>query len=204
LEITRVIDAALALLFVILYWGLVVANVVNIKGDTGKAPRIFPKTKEEKPLQLGWRVVVLGLLAQPLILLAIREPWPFFRPIELIDHAALFVLGSVLVVVGILGTRRCYAVMGRHWNMWIDPQQESPLIDAGPFRRVRHPIYAFQMLVSTGIWCLLPTPFLMVIVLVNGVCIWMKASNEERYLTHRHGDAYRDYLSRTGRFFPKL
>jgi protein-S-isoprenylcysteine O-methyltransferase Ste14 len=199
-----VVDAALALVLIIFYWGVVVANVFKIKRETNKAPHISPTTKEEKPLQLGWRVVVLGLAAQPLVILLAREPWLLFRPLETFDPTAFSVVGTLLVIAGIIGTRRCYVVMGRHWNMWIDPSQEGPLIDRGPYRRVRHPIYAFQILVSVGIWCLIPTPFLLGIVLLNAVCIWIKSSGEERFLLEGHGDIYRDYLSRTGRFFPKL
>ena len=198
------VDAALALLLIILYWGLVVANVLKIKRETRKAPHLSPTTKEERPLRLGWQVVVLGLFAQPLVLLMTGEPWLLFRPFEALDRTAFSVLGIFLVIAGLLGTRQCYLVMGRHWNMWIDPSHQSPLIDRGPFRWVRHPIYAFQMLVSVGIWCLLPTPFLLGIVLLNAVCIWIKSSGEERYLLTSHGDAYRDYLSRTGRFFPRF
>jgi len=203
-ERANVVDAALALLLIILYWGFVIANIFKIKRETRKAPHFSPTTKEEKPLRLGWQVVVLGLVTQPVVLLLTREPWLVFRPLQALDRTAFSVLGTLFVIAGVLGTRQCYRAMGRHWNMWIDPEQQSPLIDRGPYRLVRHPIYAFQMLVSVGIWCLVPTPFLLAIVLLNAVCIWIKSSGEERYLLGSHGDAYRDYLGRTGRFFPKF
>jgi len=199
-----VVDAALALALIIVYWGIVVANVLTIKRETAKAPQISPTIKEEKPLQLGWRVIVLGFVTQPLVIFLVRDPWILFQPLEAFDQTAFSIFGAFLALAGIIGTRQCYVAMGRHWNMWIDPLQESPLIDRGPYRWVRHPIYAFQMLVSVGIWCLIPTLFLLGIVLLNAVCIWIKSSGEERFLVRSHGDAYRGYLSRTGRFFPKF
>jgi protein-S-isoprenylcysteine O-methyltransferase Ste14 len=56
----------------------------------------------------------------------------------------------------------------------------------------------------TGAGLLLPTPVSLAILVIHTVCCVAKAADEEAYLRTVLGEEYRDYLSRTGRFFPKL
>jgi len=44
---------------------------------------------------------------------------------------------------------------------------------------------------------------MLVVAIVHLVLVQLKARNEENHLLTVHGDAYRRYLARTGRFFPK-
>jgi protein-S-isoprenylcysteine O-methyltransferase Ste14 len=69
---------------------------------------------------------------------------------------------------------------------------------------VRHPIYLFQVFMLAGAALLLPTALSLIALIVHLVCASIKARDEESYLLRVHGERYRDYLSRTGSFFPKL
>jgi protein-S-isoprenylcysteine O-methyltransferase Ste14 len=69
---------------------------------------------------------------------------------------------------------------------------------------VRHPIYLFQIVMLAGAAVLLPTPISFSVLAIHYVCAQFKAVDEERYLLTVHGDAYRDYQSRTGRLFPRV
>jgi protein-S-isoprenylcysteine O-methyltransferase Ste14 len=55
-----------------------------------------------------------------------------------------------------------------------------------------------------GAALLLPTPISFSILAVHYVCVLIKSSDEEAYLTTAHGEVYRDYLARTGGLFPRL
>lgn len=193
---------AVALLFPLLYWGMVLANVFRVKRETGKRPRLSPEKLEERPLRFGWHLVIASLFGQPLLLLMGVEPWEFFRPVQILNSIGCLFFGALLGVSGLIGTWWCHQAMGHHWNMWIDLEKRSPIVDQGPYRWIRHPIYTFQIIISVGVWLLVPTPFLGGIVLLHFVCIWVKSSGEETHLLEVHGEAYRDYQSRTGRFFP--
>jgi protein-S-isoprenylcysteine O-methyltransferase Ste14 len=48
-----------------------------------------------------------------------------------------------------------------------------------------------------------PTVPMLVVAIVHLVLMQLKARNEENHLLTVHGDVYRRYLARTGRFFPK-
>ena len=77
-------------------------------------------------------------------------------------------------------------------------------MNRGPYRFVRHPIYLFQIVMLAGGVLLLPTVLSCVILLVHLVCVLIKAVDEETYLLSVHGDAYRDFMAKTGRLLPKF
>jgi protein-S-isoprenylcysteine O-methyltransferase Ste14 len=54
------------------------------------------------------------------------------------------------------------------------------------------------------VFLLLPTALSLLILIVHFVCVSVKALDEESYLLRVHGEQYRNYLSRTGKFFPRL
>jgi protein-S-isoprenylcysteine O-methyltransferase Ste14 len=45
---------------------------------------------------------------------------------------------------------------------------------------------------------------MLVVAAIHVVLMVLKARNEEQFLLSVHGDAYRSYCRRTGRFFPRL
>jgi protein-S-isoprenylcysteine O-methyltransferase Ste14 len=80
--------------------------------------------------------------------------------------------------------------------------EKGELITDGPFRHVRHPIYALQRLLMLASLAIVPTWPMLALVLVHFVLTQVKARYEERQLTAVHGSVYRDYAERTGRFVP--
>jgi protein-S-isoprenylcysteine O-methyltransferase Ste14 len=48
-----------------------------------------------------------------------------------------------------------------------------------------------------------PTLPMLVVAIAHLVLNYLKARNEENHLLTVHGDLYRRYLARTGRFFPR-
>ena len=80
------------------------------------------------------------------------------------------------------------------------------MVTSGPYARVRHPVYTGVMLMVLG-----PTLLFLNIVLVVGFLAmvsiaYKKAVLEEKLLASEdgYGQAYRDYMQKTGRFLPKL
>ena len=93
--------------------------------------------------------------------------------------------------------------MGSDWRMDVGLERKTDLITDGLFARVRHPIYAFSILLMLCSVAIVPTAPMMLIAAVHIVLMNIKARNEERHLSAVHGDAYARYLRRTGRFFPR-
>jgi protein-S-isoprenylcysteine O-methyltransferase Ste14 len=83
-------------------------------------------------------------------------------------------------------------------------REGAELVTAGPYRWVRHPLYAFAPLAFLGWSLMLQSWFLLALIAV--VVLWLpyRARREEEYLLLSYGDRYRAYMARTGRFVPRF
>ena len=110
-----------------------------------------------------------------------------------------------VAVLGIGGSVISQAAMGRSWRADVDPDSTTALVTAGPFRWVRNPIFTLSALVALGVALMVPNvvvvPMLGVILATYQIQVRLV---EEPYLRRVHGDAYRAYAERTGRFIPWL
>lgn len=73
----------------------------------------------------------------------------------------------------------------------------------GPYRWVRHPFYLGNLVVDAGL-CIMSGSALLFLVYFVVFLVGYTATmrDEERVLTERHGDAYREYAKRVPRLFP--
>ena|SRR2546425_6361969 len=110
------------------------------------------------------------------------------------------VLGAVLLLVGLpLFTVGAY-LTGRY--VYSRPRAERPLLQKGPYRFIRHPIYLAFMLVAAGFILFALNLVMLPLVYIFTAIRYPK--REEPELIELYGDAYREYQQRTGRFLPKF
>jgi len=143
----------------------------------------------------------LGLAAGPLAPVATLAGWP--GGALLFSSAPLHWLGAVLTGVGIAGALVAQLAMGDSWRIGVDAGERTELVTGGVFARVRNPIFSFILLSALGLVALLPNAFsvLALALTAAGVEIQVRAV-EEPYLEATHGESYRAYASRVGRFLP--
>lgn len=106
-------------------------------------------------------------------------------------------VGAAVCVGTTIATFSCWREMGRSWRIGIDPEEKTQLIFSGPFRIVRHPIYAPSILLVLG------TLAMLVITIVHIACLQSEARREEIYLLEKHVRVYADYMRHVGRFLPR-
>ena len=188
--------------FALIYWIGVLIQVYRVRKRIGRSPNVKPRGLKETLLWGGWLFVIGGWIGQPL--LADGDLPPFFSLFPFLMQSVVMFLGILMMVGGYGGTLWCYAALGDAWRMGIRKREKTILVRNGPYRFVRHPIYLFQTLMLLGAVLLLPTAFSLLLVGIHLLCVYLKAFDEEAYLLTVHGSEYRDYLSRTGRLFPKI
>ncbi len=160
----------------------------------------------ERFVVLIWVPLVVAWVMLPwLALERAQPPWglPEFAR-SLPAYAALRWVAAIVGVACLLATIKCWARMGKGWRMAVTDDAEQTLITDGMFGRIRHPIYAFSILLMLCTMAVVPTPLLLLVGVVHIVLMVVKARNEERHMLVRHGAAYADYLAQTGRFVPRL
>lgn len=103
--------------------------------------------------------------------------------------------GLIFISCGAAGTFHCRSRLGGHWSEHTVLRTDHRIIDSGPYRLVRHPIYAFACLMVLGTllifpaWWNIPSGLAMI-----GLYAY-KALIEEKLLAE-HLPGYRDYQQR--------
>jgi protein-S-isoprenylcysteine O-methyltransferase Ste14 len=140
------------------------------------------------------------------VMLAIAAPLAEIaglQPLPLLDQPLLRWSGVVLVFLGMAITLGSQAAMGRSWRADVDPDATTELVTSGPFRYVRNPVFSGSAVTVVGLAFVVPNvvSLLMLVAFLAGLEIQVRLV-EEPYLMRVHGDAYRTYAARTGRFVP--
>lgn len=167
---------------------------------------LVPERPLERFLWIVWLPLVGLWIVLPYLTLVRGQGWIAVVPMftrDSLSYTVLRWIAALGAVACLLLTSVCWSRMGRHWRMDVPRAGQEELFTDGPFRYVRHPIYALSMLLMICSVIVFPTASMAGIALVHLVLMHFKARYEERHLLRVHGEAYRRYLAHTGRFVPK-
>ena len=166
---------------------------------TKQVPRVHRQVDGlEKALLL--LVIPSGLL---LPLLYLFTPVLSFADYRLPAFAAW--CGAVLMLFAIWLFWRSHADLGTNWSATLELAQDHQLVTHGVYRSIRHPMYASILMWGLAQGLLLPNwlagwsafvPF--------SVLYLIRTPREEQMMCEFFGDAYRNYMRRTGRLIPRL
>ena len=110
-------------------------------------------------------------------------------------------VGAALIALGLafgLSARTLMVRAGTSPNPLV---ASTALVETGPFRWSRNPLYVSMVLVFCGLACLLRTTWALLLMplAIAAVQVWAILP-EERYLAERFGDAYAAYRARVRRW----
>ncbi len=194
------------ILAVWLYWGRVGSMVLRARRRSRDLAGLVPEQSRERAMWLVWVPLVAAWMALPIVAAA-HAAGPFAVPAFARAepaYAALRWLAAGGAIVAFVLTLRCHAQMGRSWRMDVSEAHKTSLVTDGIYSRVRHPIYALQVLLMLCTAVVLPAPWMIAVAAVHVALVTLKAANEERFLLATHGATYAEYSKRTGRFVPRL
>jgi len=115
--------------------------------------------------------------------------------------AAQATLGIALFLVGLAVVVAAQRAMGASLRLGI-PSEDTALVEGGLYAFVRNPIFTGMLLAFAGVVTMAPAPATALLWLAGAASIAWQVREEERHLLARHGDAYRRYAARVGRFVP--
>jgi protein-S-isoprenylcysteine O-methyltransferase Ste14 len=115
----------------------------------------------------------------------------------------LKLVGVLVAAAGAVVAVWAGRTLGSNLTPFPQPRAGGELVEHGPFRYARHPIYGGGILFFAGL--ALATSFAALVATVVLALLWIgKSRSEERRLSERF-PAYAAYRSRVrGRFFPRL
>ena len=116
----------------------------------------------------------------------------------------LFYPGLTLCLVGIVFYLWAKSVLGRFWSIEVRVLTDHAVIEKGPFRLIRHPMYAGQILVYIGLLGLALQSWaaILFILITSSIYYGNRIRIEEKFLVAELGNAYLDYMKRTKRLIP--
>jgi protein-S-isoprenylcysteine O-methyltransferase Ste14 len=122
-----------------------------------------------------------------------------------IDVTALHAIGIGLAALGGTSVFLAQLGMGASWRIGVDREARTDLVTGGWFSVVRNPIYSAMIVGWVGFALMVPTwlAFAAAALIALGLELLVRAV-EEPYLTRTHGESYRAYASRVGRFVPAI
>jgi protein-S-isoprenylcysteine O-methyltransferase Ste14 len=114
-------------------------------------------------------------------------------------------IGAVVLAAAVWLFWRSHADLGRNWSPSLQLHEGHELVTGGVYRWIRHPMYASQW-----VWGVAQA-----LLLRNWISGWSglvlfaplylsRVPREEQMMLEQFGEAYRAYMSRTGRVFPRL
>lgn len=115
--------------------------------------------------------------------------------------SATFVSGLAVFLTAYAGRLVTLRRMGEHYSLFVDPCAPA-IISDGPFRFVRHPLYALYMGEMAGIWLMAPNVISAGSLAVVAVVSVHRSLQEETALMEVFGDQYLVYRRKTKRFIP--
>jgi protein-S-isoprenylcysteine O-methyltransferase Ste14 len=114
-------------------------------------------------------------------------------------------VGLGLMATGLAGTLLSQLDLGRSWRIGVDPSERTDLVTDGAFAIVRNPIFSAMATFAIGAALAIGTRTarLAAVAMVAAVEAQVRLV-EEPYLADVHGERYREYRGRVGRFVPRL
>jgi protein-S-isoprenylcysteine O-methyltransferase Ste14 len=131
----------------------------------------------------------------------------FTRWLDFAEYPAprLFVWSAAALLVPAFALFwRSHADLGRNWSPTLEMHAEHELVTRGIYARIRHPMYAalwsIALAQTLGIpnWVAGPAGMLSF-----GLMYFVRVPREEAMLVERFGEAYRNYVARTGSLWPR-
>jgi protein-S-isoprenylcysteine O-methyltransferase Ste14 len=159
------------------------------------------RTKEGWPILIGLRLAGLATLGTTVAWLwnPARFTWAavpmpeWARWIGVVGFA--FAVGLLIWMLVSLGPNLTDTVVTR---------KDAYFVERGPYLFVRNPMYSAILLLGPSLGLALGTWLLPIAATAMFGILARRTRIEEGYLIARFGDRYRDYMTRVGRFFPRL
>ena len=175
-----------------LYVGLVLVLFVRFQSPT----------TEPRPLRLEAQPAHLRLVRRHHrlfygILLAAPVEWVLRgRPASWVEVA-----GALVFLAGIAGYRKAGGTLGEHLTPLLAPREPATLVERGPYRRLRHPMYLAELAMAFGAPLTLGAYVVSALAIAFATVVLRRIGMEERLLAARM-PGYRAYAGRTHRLIP--
>ena len=184
----------------ILFTGISISSYFRRKADRDSGETISRRVDGTAFMNVI-RIGGLILWLSPLVYL-INPGWMAWSKIGLPEWARW--VGVGLGILSILGIYWLFSSIGSGITPTSATRREHRLVMSGPYRWVRHPLYTIGSSLFLAFGMMADNWFIMILGVLAFLAMASRTPREEANLIEKFGDEYREYMTRTGRFLPKL
>ena len=156
-----------------------------------------------------YRESLVQRLRYSLLLLAafllLTKSWRLPHPFDLRLIPCTGTIAWICAISCVAGLACCFwarTILGRNWSGTITFKEEHELIERGPYRWVRHPIYTGLLIMYLATAILLGRAGGIFGLALAFMSFWIKLRDEEALMLQRFPDRYPAYQRRVKRLIP--
>ncbi len=145
--------------------------------------------------------VIAGSLVLPAVYLF--SPWLEFADYRQPAFAPW--CGTAFMLAALWLFWRSHADLGVNWSVTLELRKDHQLVTHGVYRLIRHPMYASIWLFAIAQALMLPNWLAGWSAFVTFAPLYfLRTPREEQMMCEHFGQAYREYMTQTGRLVPRL
>ena len=184
----------------ILFTGIGISSYFRRKADRDSGEKIS-RSVDGSAMMTMIRIGGLVLWLSPLVYL-INPHWMAWSKIGLPEWVRW--LGVAIGILCVLGIYWLFSSIGSGITPTSATRKQHTLVTSGPYRWVRHPLYTVGASMFIAFGMVADNWFIAGLGVLTFILMAVRTPKEEANLIEKFGDEYREYMKRTGRFFPKL
>jgi protein-S-isoprenylcysteine O-methyltransferase Ste14 len=157
---------------------------------------VYRETRAQRLRHWVWLMIAYFLL-----LYGPRFPYPL--NLRIVPHVATTAwAAAVLCVIGLVFALWARVTLGRNWSGVVTLKEGHELVERGPYRFVRHPIYTgiLTMFFATALAQGHLSGFVGTLLMFGS--FWIKLRDEEKLMLLQFPERYADYRRRAKRIIP--
>jgi protein-S-isoprenylcysteine O-methyltransferase Ste14 len=165
------------------------------------ARRVRSGTKRQEPFSSRLRWWILLILSFFLLFSGEGAFGPLSRRL-LLDNMAVKLIGVIIMFLGLGFAVWARVHLGQYWSGRVSIKVDHRLIQTGPYRLVRHPIYTGVLVGFIGTAVVIGEVRACLAIALILVSIFLKIRTEDRFLLEEFGSTYLQYKKRVKALIP--
>lgn len=190
-------ETTFKIIFLIL---LILANLIRIYYSSGHKQKHSISIKRKKEIA---KVILFYISFIIPSIMYIFTNWIDLFSFKL--PSVFRLIGIIIIMSGMILFTWTHKTLKENFSPILEIKKNHELIETGPYKRIRHPMYTSLYLLIVGFFLLSLNWIVGIIPLLGFSFLYLtRVKNEEKMMLKAFGEKYKEYMKRTGRLLPRL
>ncbi len=189
--------------FLVVYFLIVfVVPSVRVKRKTGINPYVFKNTDTAHDFLGKVSAPITSLIfIVSVVNLFYTTGLHYFAPLTWLGIPLLKITGFAIIHLALLWIVVAQIQMSNSWRVGIDHNAKTELKTNGLFSVSRNPVFLGMLVTLAGVFLIIPNAITLLTFVASTLLFQVQVRLEEEYLKGIHGEPYRNYCQKVGRWF---